>query len=127
MSLMNARYPLSTLLLVLLASPHCAVAQTGPQVGSETSRTPTLAPAQSKITAFPSRRAAPVRYRELAISRLLDVQRYDTLQRIKATQRGVGRGLASEGVDRTTPVLRWIPLKTGGAMPRLQVPSPDAV
>lgn len=124
---MKARYPLSTLLLVLLASPHCAIAQTGPQVGSETSRTPALAPTQWKLAAFPSRNATPLRYRELSISRLLDVQRYNTVQRIKATQIGVGRGLADEGVDRTTPVLRWIPLKTGGAVARLQVTSPDAL
>jgi lysyl endopeptidase len=111
---------------LLLASPflaHAAVTE----VGSEASRTPVQAAPAWKLAQFPARTATPVGYRELALERLVELENRNASGRIKATQIGIGRQLAGEGIGRTTPALRWVPLKSGGAVARLQISSPDAL
>ncbi len=111
---------------LLLAAPFAVGAQVT-QVAGESSRTPSQAAIAWKLAQFPAQSSTQQRYRELSISRLVDLERRNATQRAKATQIGLGRALSSEGIARTTPALRWIPLKSGGAVARLQVASPDAL
>lgn len=118
--------PFRTLASLMLAMPLAAHAGVT-QVPGEASRTPAQAGPSWKLGRFPAHSATRQAYREVRIERLVDLERRNTSQRIKATQIGIGRTLATEGITRTTPALRWIPLKAGGAVARLQVGSPDAL
>lgn len=111
---------------LLLAAPFAVGAQVT-QVAGESSRTPSQAAIAWKLAQFPAQSSTQQRYRELPISRLVDLERRNATQRAKATQIGLGRALSSEGIAGTTPALRWIPLKSGGAVARLQIASPDAL
>lgn len=111
----------------LLSAAPFAAGAAATQVAGEASRTPAQAPPAWKLAQFPASAATPLGYREMPVERLLDLERGNASRRIKATQIGIGRKLASEGIARTTPALRWVPLKAGGAVARLQVGSPDAL
>ncbi len=119
----TARYFLASLLLTSAFVAHAAVTE----VAGEASRTPLKAAPAWKLPAFPARTATPVGYREIALERLVELENRNASPRVKATQIGIGRQLAGEGIGRTTPALRWVPLKSGGAVARLQVNSPDAL
>ena len=112
--------------LMLVATPFAASAAVT-QVAGEPSRTPAQAAPAWKLAQFPARDITRQGYRELAIRRLVELENHNASQRIKATQIGVGRTLAHEGIERATPALRWVALKSGGAVARLQVGSPDAM
>ncbi|MBD9478065.1 hypothetical protein [Pseudoxanthomonas sp. PXM02] len=123
---MKQRKSLHALGLLVLTAPLGAIAGVT-QVAGEASRTPAQAAPVWKLASFPARSATQQQYGDLPVMRLVELERRNASQRIKATQIGVGRKLASEGIARTTPVLRWVPLTTGGAVARLQVGSPDAL
>lgn len=112
--------------LMLVATPFAASAAVT-QVAGEPSRTPAQAAPAWKLAQFPARNVSHQSYREMAIERLVDMERRNARQGVKAVQIGIGRTLSGEGIDRTTPALRWVPLKPGGAVARLQVGSPDAL
>ena len=112
--------------LLLVALPLAAGAAVT-QVAGEASRTPAQAAPAWKLARFPANTTTQQGYRELAIERLVELEQHNASQRIKATQIGVGRVLNSEGVERFTPGLRWVALKSGDAVARLQVGSPDAL
>lgn len=111
---------------LLLAVPLAASAAVT-QVAGEASRTPVQTAPGWKLAQFPARTATHVGYREMALDRLVKLQQYNASARPKAMQIGIGRQLAGEGIGRTTPALRWVPLASGGAVARLQVSSPDAL
>lgn len=111
---------------LLLASPLTAFAGID-QVAGEASRTPVQATPVWKWAQFPARSATSLDYREMRLERLVELERKNGRAQVKATQIGIGRHLSTEGIARTTPALRWIPLKNGGAVARLQVASPDAL
>lgn len=113
----------SLMLVALPIAAHAAVTQ----VAGEASRTPVQAAPAWKLAQFPARSVSHQGYREMAIERLVDMERRNARQGIKAVQIGIGRTLSGEGIDRTTPALRWVPLKSGGAVARLRVGSPDAL
>jgi len=112
--------------VLLVVTPIAAGAATT-QVAGEASRTPVQAAPAWKLAQFPARNVTQQGYRELAIERLVELERNNASQRNKATQIGVGRVLATEGIERVTPALRWVPLASGGAVARLQIGSPDAL
>ncbi|MFT3667807.1 MAG: hypothetical protein QM795_04270 [Pseudoxanthomonas sp.] len=112
--------------LMLVATPLAASAGVT-QVAGEASRTPARAAPAWKLAPFPASTTIGQGYRELALERLVELEQRNASQRIKATQIGIGRKLVSEGIGRTTPALRWVPLRTGGAVARLQIGSPDAL
>lgn len=118
--------PTLGLLAALLASPFTAIAGVD-QVAGEASRTPVQAAPAWKWAQFPARSATSLGYREMRLERLVELERHNARAQVKATQIGIGRTLSAEGIARTTPALRWIPLNTGGAVARLQVASPDAL
>ena len=80
-----------------------------------------------KLASFPASTSTHVGYREMALERLVKLQERNAEPHAKAMQIGIGRQLSTEGVSRTTPALRWIPLTSGGAVARLRVTSPDAL
>ena len=123
---MRSTSTLGLMAALLLASPITAIAGVEQVVG-ETSRTPVQAAPMWKWASFPAHSVTRQGYREMAIERLVDVERNNASRHLKATQIGIGRGFASEGIERTTPALRWLPLRSGGAIARLQVQSPDAL
>ena len=124
---MKSTHPAVCLVLLMLAALPVAATAATTQVAGEASRTPAQAAPMWKLASFPARSVTPQGYRELALERLVDLQRHNARQRIKATQIGVARRLADEGIQRTSPGLRWLPLKSVGAVARLQVASPDAL
>ena len=124
---MKSTHPAVCLVFLMLAALPVAATAATTQVAGEASRTPAQAAPMWKLASFPARSVTPQGYRELALERLVDLQRHNARQRIKATQIGVARRLADEGIQRTSPGLRWLPLKSGGAVARLQVASPDAL
>ena len=121
-------HPLAFRLLagLLLAAPLVASAAVT-QVAGEASRTPAQTAPGWKLAQFPARTVARLGYREMALERLVKLQQYNASARPKAMQIGIGRQLTGEGIGRTTPALRWVPLASGGAVARLQVSSPDAL
>lgn len=118
--------PLCTLAGLLLAVPLLA-GTADRQVAAEPSRTPVLAKPEWKLATFPARSAVSLGYREMSLQRLVRMQQHNATSRVKATQIGIGRGLAGEGISRTTPPLRWIALREGGSVARLRITSPDAL
>ncbi|WP_454261356.1 trypsin-like peptidase domain-containing protein [Pseudoxanthomonas mexicana] len=112
--------------LMLVATPFAASAAVT-QVAGEPSRTPAQAAPAWKLPAFPARADTRIGYREVHVRRLLQMQQRNAAPGIKAVQVGIGRQLSSEGIDRTTPPLRWLPVQGGGSVARLQVHSPDAL
>lgn len=112
--------------LMLVATPVAASAAVT-QVAGEPSRTPAQAAPAWKLAQFPASSTIGQGYRELALERLVELEQHNASQRIKATQIGVGRIQASEGIERFTPALRWVTLKSGDAVARLRVESPDAL
>ncbi len=112
---------------VLLAASAQTAEAASPQVAGETSRTAQHAMPTWKQSSFPSRSAIVVGYREMPVRDIHQVQLRNASPQLKATQIGIGRTLVDEGIARTTPALRWLPLKQGGAVARLQVTSPDAL
>lgn len=124
---MNPRLIAALVLGLIAFAPSLSAQATRLQTDSEASLTPRQTAPTWKLAAFPARSTTSIGYRELPVRRLLDLQHRNASQRIKATQIGIGRTLVGEGMQRTTPALRWIPLKTGGAVARLQVSSPDAL
>jgi lysyl endopeptidase len=111
----------------MLAALSLAASAGVTQVAGEASRTPAQPAPAWKLAQFPARSVSHQGYREMAIERLVEMDRRNARQRVKAVQIGIGRTLTGEGMERTTPALRWVPLKSGGAVARLQVGSPDAL
>lgn len=112
---------------VLLAASAQMAEAASPQVAGERSRTVNHAVPTWKQPSFPARSAIAVGYREMPVRAIHRLQLRNASPQLKATQIGIGRTLVDDGISRTTPALRWLPLKQGGAVARLQVTSPDAL
>lgn len=124
---MTRSMSLRCLASLLLAALPFAASAAATQAAGEASRTPAQAAPAWKLAQFPARSVTRQGYRELAIERLVELERNNASERIKATQIGVGRKLLGEGVERVTPAVRWVSIPSGGAVARLQVDSPDAL
>ncbi|MGR4874731.1 trypsin-like serine peptidase [Pseudoxanthomonas sp. LARHCG66] len=124
---MKKNHILSVLACILMVTPLWANAGSM-QVAGETSRTLAQPAPMWKLATFPARENTRIGYREMSVQRVFQLQQRNAARSsIKATQIGIGRQLAGEGISRTTPTLRWVPLKDGGNVARLQVHSPDAL
>lgn len=108
----------------------CAIAMpTGwaQSVPGETSRTPAPPAAHWRTPDFNALQSARLRYREMPVQRLFDVQKRNALRQMKAVQIGVGRQLNSEGTTLLAqPALSWRAL-AHGASARMEITSPDAL
>lgn len=104
----------------------CAgIADAAPRAVGEYSRTAVQRAPSWKLAAFPAGREASLRYREPGARRMLEVQRANAADRLKATRIGFGRQAALESVSAPGP-LRWVPAP-GGHVARMKVHSPDAL
>ena len=96
-------------------------------VPGETSRTPATPAAHWRTPDFTALQSARLRYREMPVRRLFDLQKRNALRQMKPVQIGVGRQLDSEGTTLLAqPALSWRALGHG-ASARLEITSPDAL
>lgn len=114
------------LTLVLVAIPSAAFA--AQSVPSERSKTaPVLLAPKWRNEAFPSQSTTRLQYREVAVSRILKVQQYNESRRMKPAQIGIGRAASSEGVSAKLPALKWVAMRDGSSVARIEVGSPVAL
>ncbi|HLM54074.1 MAG TPA: hypothetical protein VK325_10915, partial [Pseudoxanthomonas sp.] len=111
-------------LLAPLSSPDADAAQ---RVSSERSKTAAAAPERLKYRGFPAGRTARVKFGELSVRRILQVQQRNAADRVKLTQIGVGRSAALEAETSNDGALAWVALADGGHVARLEVTSPVAL
>lgn len=107
------------------ASKADAAAPAG-QAAGEPSKT-ALAPALNwRAAAYPAANVAKMQYREMETSRLLDLQRKNQAPGLKATQIGIGREAAQEGLQRRLSALTWRPV-ADGFVAKIEIRSMDAL
>ncbi len=110
----------------LIASGQALAAAAVGQAAGEPSMT-TPAPALNwRAAAYPAANVARLQYREMATSRLLELQRKNQAPGLKATQIGIGREASQEGLQRRLSVLSWRPV-AGGFVARVEIRSMDAL
>lgn len=113
------------LALAVLLALGSAPAMSATRAAGEPSRTPKQTAPSWKLAAYPAR-VASIRYREAAPHRLLEVQRANGMQRLKATRIGFARRASLEANGTAAGALRWTPV-AGGAVARVEIHSPDAL
>jgi hypothetical protein len=96
------------------------------RVPSERATTAPTAPEQLKHRGFPAARTARIKFGELPVRRILQVQQRNADARTRLTQIGVGRIAALEA-EATDLALAWVALPDGGHVARLEVTSPVAL
>lgn len=103
-------------------------ADTASQMPGEYSRTVAAPAPMWRAPAFPSAQSARMRFGDMPVSRLLDLQRKNaaTTTGPKALQIGIGRHAAQESAQSRLPVLQWRPV-AGGSAARIEIASPDAL
>lgn len=112
-------------LAAALALACAGAATAAPRAIGEYSRTPVQRAPAWKLAAYPAGREASLRYREVSPRRMLEVQRANGGERLKATRIGFARQAALESAG-TVGALRWVPA-AGGYVARMKVHSPDAL
>lgn len=116
----------SAVLAAFLAFVPITAAYAAASAAGEPSRTRPQAALAWKASAFPSSATPEIRYREMPIQRLLQLQRANARRIMKPTQIGLPRFAAMEATH--APIaLRWVPVGRGGFVARTQVRSPDAL
>ncbi|KAB8314493.1 hypothetical protein SD81_037370 [Tolypothrix campylonemoides VB511288] len=116
---------LSLATAMLLALPVAAPAADAAR--GEYSRSAALAAPAWRMPAYPQARTTRVAYRELAIERLLKLQRDNAAPARKATQIGLARRADLEARLGGDLALRWVADGRGGAVARVELASPDAL
>ena len=97
-------------------------------VSGETSRTPVATTAHWRTPDFNTLPGARLRYREMPVQRLFELQKRNAARRMKPVQVGMGRRLNTEGVTTLAqPALSWRSLGQGASAARLDITSPDAL
>ena len=79
-----------------------------------------------RAPAYPAANIAKMQYREMAMSRLLDLQRKNEAPGLKATQIGIGREASQESAQARLPALIWRPV-AGGFVAKVAIRSMDAL
>ncbi|MGH8025123.1 MAG: trypsin-like serine peptidase [Pseudoxanthomonas sp.] len=124
----SSLFPAVAFALVLATAIPSSVALAAQSVPSERSKTaPVLLAPQWRNEAFPSRSTTRLQYREIAVSRILKVQQYNESRRAKPAQIGIGRAASSEGVSARLPALKWVAMRDGGSVARIEIGSPVAL
>lgn len=97
-------------------------------VPGETSRTQAAPSAHWRTPDFNTLQSARVRYREMPIQRLFNLQKRNAARQMKPVQVGMGRRLSTEGVTTLAqPALSWRALGHGASAARVEISSPDAL
>ncbi len=111
------------LLLVAAATPASA----GQRADSERSWTSPAQPSTSfKATQFPSDRVMRLDYQEMPAQRILQVEQRNAARHTKPAQVGIGRIARNESTAGALRPLRWIALKDGSSVARIEIRSPVA-
>ncbi|RZA32720.1 MAG: hypothetical protein EOP92_24580 [Lysobacteraceae bacterium] len=97
------------------------------KVSSERSTAPAQPAQRWRSDSFPTASVARLQYREMPVADIYKVQRYNDTRNLKAEQIGIGRVAASAGVARTLPALKWMALRDGSSVARIEVKSPVAL
>ncbi len=108
-----------------IPAPAAWAAQSVPGERSKTA--PVLVAPKWRNEAFPSQSTTRLQYQEIAVSRILKVQQYNQSRRIKPAQVGIGRAASSEGVVAKLPALKWVAMRDGSSVARIEVGSPIAL
>jgi hypothetical protein len=108
-----------------IPTPAAFAAQSVPSERSKTA--PVLLAPKWRNEAFPSQSTTRLQYREVAVSRILKVQQYNQSRRMKPAQIGIGRAASSEGVSAKLPALKWVAMRDGSSVARIEVGSPVAL
>lgn len=112
-------------LATAISSPVAFAAQSVP---SERSRTaPVLTTPRWRADTFPSKLVTHLQYREMPVARILKVEQYNASRRMKPAQIGIGRLASSEGSARTLPALKWVAMRDGSSVARIEIGSPVAL
>jgi len=99
----------------------------GQRVDSEHAWTlPAPPPATWRARAFPANLVTRLEYGEMPVQRILDVQQRNATRRNKPAQIGIARVARSESKAGALDSLRWIALKDGGSVARIEIRSPVA-
>jgi lysyl endopeptidase len=93
----------------------------------EYSRTPPQVQPRWKLPQFPASQHTRLRYDEMDLRRLLDLQKRNASPRLKATQVGIARHASHEAPRPQLPALRWLDAGNGAAVARIEVQSRDAL
>lgn len=97
-------------------------------VSGETSRTPAAPAAHWRTPDFTALQSTRVRYREMPVQRLFELQKRNATRQVKPVQVGMGRRLSADGVTTLAqPALSWRALGGGAAAARMDITSPDAL
>lgn len=126
----NTRFSIALMLGLtapaLITSGQALAAAPTAQAAGEPSRTAPAPALHWRAAAYPTVNVARMQYREMATSRLLDLQRKNQAPGLKATQIGIGREASQEGAQRRLPTLSWKPV-AGGFVAKVEIRSMDAL
>lgn len=102
-------------------------AHAGKRVDSERSWSlPAPVPASWRAGDFPSALVTRLEYKEMSAERILRVQQGNAQRRSKPAQIGIARTARNESKAGTLRPLRWIALKDGSSVTRIEIRSPVA-
>ena len=105
--------------------PSVSAAQ---RVPSERSKAASVQVAPTwRAASFPAAQVSRLQYREMPISRILKVEQYNSMRRTKLTQIGIGRVASSEGTARALAALKWMAMRDGSSVARIEIASPVAL
>lgn len=119
------RLPIA-LMIALAAVAPAQAAETASEASGEYSKTIAAPAPVWRAPAFPPANVARMQYGEMALSRLLDLQRKNEAPDLKAIQIGIGRHASNESTQSRLPVLTWRPV-AGGAVAKVEIRSMDAL
>lgn len=124
---MSIRHCRAFVAIVLAAIACAAPAHAAEHAPGEPSLSASAAAPRWKLQRHATAGVNRVRYREVAISRLLDVHRKNAAGGPKPTQIGIARRADVESLRMLPHRLRWVRVARGGAVARIEVRSPDAL
>jgi lysyl endopeptidase len=113
-------------LLAFAAALSAHAATPMAQAEGEYSRTAPAAAMPWRAPGFPAASVARMQYGEMAVTRLLELERRHQAPDLKVTQIGIGRVAAQESVQSRLPALRWQPV-AGGFVAKIEIRSMDAM
>ena len=116
---------LSCAIALCLASP--AALSTSGMAHGEPSLSPKSASLSWRGAAYRNLRSSEVRYDAMPAERLLQLQRRNAANGMKAPQIGIGRRAGIESRQARLPRLQWMGDSRGNAVARLRIASPDAM
>jgi hypothetical protein len=117
---------LTALALALACAVPALAATPIAQADGEYSKTAPAAAMRWRAPGIPAANVARMQYGEMAVSRLLELQRKNQAPGLKATQIGIGRYAAQESAQSGLPALQWQAV-AGGFVAKVEIRSMDAM